>query len=91
MWLGRNLWWTNNDNNYKPFVPSEQECSRDFKEGITRQVDLMKVRGEPTRVGMLGDVVMFYYRTNSNHDVGCAMILIKMASFILFAYPGHLW
>lgn len=72
IWLGRNLWWTNNDNNYKPFIPSEQECTRDFKEGITTLVDLIKVRGAPTRVRSFGDFFNFEYRTNPDHDVGCS-------------------
>lgn len=70
--LGRNLWWTNNDNNYKPFVPSEQECTRDFKEGITTLVDLIKVRGVPTKVTGSRDFFYFQYRTNPDHDVGCS-------------------
>ena len=72
LWLDRNLWWTNNDNNYKPFVPSEQECTRDFKEGITTLVDLIKVRGAPTKVSSFGDFFDFEYRTNPDHDVGCS-------------------
>lgn len=72
VWLGRNLWWTNNDNNYKPFVPSEQECTRDFKEGITTLADLIKVRGAPTKVTGFGDFFNFQYRTNPDHDVGCS-------------------
>lgn len=72
VWLGKNLWWTNNDNNYKPFIPSEQECTRDFKESITTLVDLIKVRGAPTKVNSSGDFFDFEYRTNPDHDVGCS-------------------